>query len=378
MKQLILTIIFFITITSILCGQVTDEDGRVILNERINKDSLQYLAIHNFREKHCNGIIDYSYAKFLDTADFSRCFFADSLKLRRVCFSKGCDFEWTEFHGVADFWYTIFDKTTFFGKCIFSGTADFRFAKFNEEVFFDNATLPDTLNFSHINHIQNEIDLTVAKTKPNSVCYINLFNSDISKIKIDYNKFKLCFDEINKDSTQDKLTEDQISSVYSSLLEKFKRSGMTESYKKLDLEFKAWKSCCGNSIFERFINCSAYLIQKYWWNFGYEKWRIFIWVAAFLLIFTIVTYVKFDYLMGNIYTIKFIHNFQEKYENLITARKTFYRITCSFIYSSVLFFGLKIEYDEIKFISLWTFYIFLIYTTGLICIAYLFNFVISK
>ena len=64
---------------------------------------------------------------------------------------------------------------------------------------------------------------------------INLVGSDIDRIKINYEQFKLWFPKFT--TYQDRI------STYESLLEKFNNQGYKESYKLLDIEFKEFLYC---------------------------------------------------------------------------------------------------------------------------------------
>lgn len=55
------------------------------------------------------------------------------------------------------------------------------------------------------------------------------------------------------------------------------------------------------------------------------------------------------------------------------------RLWFSFIYTCTIFFPLFLKIDKIKYRhKLMVFYIFLVYTAGLVCVGYMANFVVQK
>lgn len=333
----------------------------------------RFLGKADFEKSHFNSISNFSSAIFFravffkntqfdSIADFGESHFDDNACFKEAIFNDNTNFQSSIFFSIADFRETHFNSVVDFGRAQFDSTTYFLKAQFPETAIFDNAILPDTLNFSHIKNIGKEIDLTLAKTKSkNDTCNIYLFSSDISKIKIDYNKFKLYFDE------QDSLSVDQKASVYNSLLEKFKKDGFNDSYKNLDIEFRNFKAENGNWI-EKIFNS----INEWWWNYGYDRWWIFPKIIYFVFLFSIPIFVFFNDLR-KVYEIEFVENYFKK-----TNRRLSSQIFASFSYCCILFFGLKINIDKIKKLNGWMIYIFMVYLIGLICLGYLFNFIISK
>jgi hypothetical protein len=268
--------------------------------------------------------------------------------------------------------------------------------------------------------------------------YINLFNSNLSKIRIDYQHFRLCFynpqdiddilqRNINKDGdtltfgsekilTNDpflfeklikqkeikeylesvlpnahltdtvvryfllhqiennafprRLTNDEIISMYEKVLKDFELEGQKASYETLDIEYKDYKY-------------GKWSLSHIWNCYGYRKNWIFLWTSFFLLMFTAVTFLLINKLndtkkeanaKNGVYVIKSIP------DNL--SSKTFYdvirRAWYSFIYTSIIFFFVGLKVDNINFRKILVIYIIIIYSTGLLCLGYIANFVLQK
>ena len=169
----------------------------------------------------------------------------------------------------------------------------------NGQIIFNNTLLPDTLDFSSNERISNQVDLLVADfsdtarydtaqkiyKKPH---YINLYKSDISKFHLDYFHFRLYFPP--------DLNLDERNSVYEALLNNFKTRGQDDSYEKLDIEYKAYKYL--HTPNKHWLN----YIDKWWWNYGYDKDLVFVHAAFFLIFFTFITFIILGFLNDEVYS----------------------------------------------------------------------------
>jgi hypothetical protein len=303
------------------------------------------------------------------------------------------DFSFSTFKAKANFLGAHFDSSADFSKVKFSSEADFSAAAFNSVVSFKYASLPDTLWFENVKEIQDEIDLTVAridtlKTKDkNYKCKIDLFNSDISKIRINYVLFQLCF-------PPDKTFEQKMS-TYEKLLKKFKDEGFLESYKLLDVEYQDF-------IYKQNKNVILNCFLKNWWNYGYNKEYVLTWSLFIFVLFYLLNIFLFNHLQKNVFEIDFAFynksNSGESVQNisssgfskahqrtltvkrkaLITLNNLAIRVINPLIYTGVIFFGLTISLEKFKKFSGWAIYIWLIYLIGLFCLAYIINIIIVK
>jgi hypothetical protein len=253
---------------------------------------------------------------------------------------------------------TYFNNDVFFLKDEFSTYLSFNSCFFNDTVGFDLCILPDTLDFSNIHKIVSEIDFTKCILKNDNRCIINLLGTDISKIKINTSMFKIWF------PPDDSATYEQKASVYENLLVKFKKDGFNDSYKDIDIEFRELK-------YQNAGLSTVNFLEKYWWNYGYNKERILFWSVALLLFFSGITSIFFNRLRNEIYIIDLVQkkNIRHNY---------FLRYYYSVIYTAVIFFGIKLNIKNFKTTNGWFVYIVFVYLTGLVCTAYIINLIVTK
>jgi hypothetical protein len=132
--------------------------------------------------------------------------------------------------------------------------------------------MPDILDFSNVK-ITEEVDFSKAK-KVDSICKINIYGTDISKIKLRYEMFKLYFPK------KDNIPFELQANVYEQLLNNFKKNGYIRSYEKLDKEYKELYYIEKGGMY-KIVN----LFQKYWWGYGYDKLSILLYTIGFFVFF---------------------------------------------------------------------------------------------
>lgn len=276
---------------------------------------------------------------------------------------QGLSYKEQDFRQEAYFEDEIFQLEAHFGNAHFGSRASFSNTTFKEGAIFDGALLPDTLEFSNVKEIGAEIDFTNAR-KDSGVCHINLLRSDISKIKLRYDIFRLYF--------PDETRIEEKSNVYEALLAKFKADRYDDSYETLDIEYRKFLYAIrGQWVWNA--------LQNYWWNYGYSKEWIFVWIGYFLWVFTIINWFYYDYLSTKVYSIKSL-----SLQQMPTGwKRHFLKPLLALTYTCFIFFGVKIDPEGIKELSGFRryfalFYIFTVYSVGLICLAYLANFIVTK
>ena len=348
---------------------------------------------------------------------FRKCIFIDSADFSNIRFEAPVDFTGSEFHAItcfsidtfrkkAIFFRTRFDNIVNFSSSVFDSTIDFSTALFHRTLRFDGLTLGDhakfnftgaaipfpqgenlnTLDFSFTSSIPGRIDLTAAKfgEKPT---IIQFYKSDIAKFDLDYQHFKIILNEriINPfkknaffgdscsqcsgntakipDSLWDKLSTDDNSAIYESLLNNFRIGGKEESIKLLDVEYHLyqWEN--------KPLYISWLVMFPYCWDdFGYKKGMIFVWTVYVFLIFWIINYRFLNYLNQDIYTM-------DNIPNEMSEKRGWY----SFIYTAFLFFGLTLHIEKINIKNkIGSFYIIFVYAIGLVCLAYMANYILQK
>jgi len=278
-------------------------------------------------------------------------------------FKKDVDFYGSKFNKKADFSHVLFKKQASFKRDTFSTYADFSDLQTGDstELIFDGAILPDTLDFSHNPKLTNNINLIHCNYKSpqhydkiKDVYFkkhvINLHATDLWKLKLEYKYFK--FDLHG-------LSYDEKTTIYEGMLKNFKDHGQNESYELLDIDFQQFK------------NPTFAWVGKLWWNFGYNKEYVFGWAVLFIMIFTIINFFLYNTLNERVY----------KFDNLpdVPKGKHQHRLWYSFVYTFSIFFQLKLKIDKINFRSkLGTAYLLFMYLLGLVCLAYMANFVLGK
>jgi uncharacterized protein YjbI with pentapeptide repeats len=351
-------------------------------------------------------------AHFHKTADFNSTQF-DSVTFMNTIFDSGVDFDSSKFRSWCDFSgavfgnsnensFTGFESVSFDTSAFFINT-HFSTVSFSDDsilgiIYFDSARmgkkcyfselhfgskgglsfyktiLPDTLDFYYNTNIPGIINLTEANFT-DSVYFkaaeagyiphkINLYKTDISKFKLDYIHFRLYFDTTDRMSNEDKEI------IYEGLLGNFKTNGQEESYKLLYIEYQTFK--WNQDWWSR----QFVWLPKWWWNWGYDKGLIFYRTLLFVCVFTFITYF-FIYYLNKVYAMENIP--VDKWQKKLSFKDFGNRLWFSFIYTSTVFFGLTLKIENIKFEKKWgTAYLILMYTLGLVCLAYMANFVLQK
>lgn len=243
-------------------------------------------------------------SQFDSYANFSRTQFHTDASFEHADFHAITDFSGAHFYGETNFDNSRFDSTVDFGGTRFGTYADFRRTTFKDKINFDHSFLPDLLDFRSITIAESlkNIDLTNSQLDEKKTIQdkkyrskIALYGSDISKISINMELFELWFPNE---------TYEQKISVYEKVLKKLKDDGFMESYKELDVEYQKLKY--QHSFFYIYFD-----FQEIWWNYGYDKPRVFLWTIGLFVLFLIL-FVKRFQLLYSIYNIDFLHLKQEK------------------------------------------------------------------
>lgn len=249
-------------------------------------------------------------------------------------------------------------------------------SKFNGNANFEKAILPDTLNLSGIK-INDEFNMKLLyldsmKKSQNVKCKLNIIDADIEKINMFYNDFELEF------GNEDLIPYENKLQTYSRLLDNFKRRGYTESYELLDIEYKDFKLRNKGDFLQ--------LLNKYWWNYGYDKELMFWNILYLFLIYVLVNIIAIKFKLLNVYSISNINRIYEfgvnkQYPNKIgkLINRLLMYIRCSLFYTAIIFFSLKISTDKMNYnYFIGTVWIYWIYISGLFCTFFIINYFIFK
>jgi Pentapeptide repeats (9 copies) len=321
-------------------------------------------------------------ANFGDTTIFKQGIFTDTAVFTDASFTNYVDFSHAVFSNAVYFDDVSFGKNVYFENVRFPHYAKFTNLQHTDSVAFQftNAILPDTIDFSQNSALKCKIDLTTAdfdtpvrsdttsgdSSHPH---YIFLFNTDISKFKLDYFHFRLLLPDStitpSYGANRQKISKDQKEVMYEALLANFKNNGQDESYKRLDIEYQTFKS---KNSWAPFL---AWL-QTIWWNFGYDKEYVFAWIGISLLVFSFINSFWLPTLNEQVY---------EVFKPADIDKKPGYgnRLWQSVIYTGNIFFRLTLDRDCMKFKKFWpTLYFFVVYVLGVLCLGYLANFILQQ
>lgn len=249
---------------------------------------------------------------------------------------------------------------------------------------FHSTKLPGLLSLQDT-EIGEMIDIRYAKLDSlrllkKDYCKLNLRGVNIEKLKLSYEYFELYHPEKISLSTYDESV-----GVYEGLVKNFKNNGQQASLERVDKEFQEFKLTRHPDA--HFGDVLLNWINKHWNDYGYAKGRIWAWTGGFFLFFWLVNWLRFPHIFHNNYQIKSIREIlQERkiwgdlvYDSSKASFVNFRALDQSLIYTALVFFGLKLSIENFNFRNFrGVLYIGLQYVTGLICLAYLANFMISS
>lgn len=398
--------------------------GAHFLNET-EFSNVQFRSLSNFSYTHFDSTVLFSGAEFhytiFNNAEFrSKCAFNEAkfystTDFTSAHFYSSVNFSKANFDSIVNFSEVQFNKDVNFTEAHFKHNANLVLAKIkvgdNINFDFSHCVLPDTIDFSHnptiFSGTQAIIDFTLADSL-NGIRYaatkrntwqilkhtakmffypndttgifkkhrINLYNTDVSKIRIDYDHFVFYASENeNKDSVKTKIPTDIVESIYEGLLKNFLDRGQMDSYKRLDIDYKRYKAG---------LEPGEFSWEEFWWRFGYEKWRIFIHSIFLILLFSIINFFFIDQLnnkTSGIYYIQLVPEFsRDLFSNYNRYQRFFRRCWTSLLYTSIIFFLLTLKIDKIRFSRsvLGIIWVIVIHISGLICIGFMANWILHR
>jgi hypothetical protein len=202
----------------------------------------------NFRYAHFDSEASFSYTHFDSLADFYDADFASDAYFSEARFDSDAYFVSAYFASDADFYDADFVSEANFNAARFDSLADFRYARFDSLAYFEGAEfgsefildgclLPDILFFNDVK-TEQEIDFTytLTDTIPGSKkrCVIDLYKTDISKIKLDYSRFRILRDT-------SRYQRRQLSNIYEQVLKMQKVQGFIDGYEVADKEYQEFQ-----------------------------------------------------------------------------------------------------------------------------------------
>ncbi|WP_221198096.1 hypothetical protein [Chitinophaga barathri] len=332
-----------------------------------------------------------------------------------------------------------------------------------------NTTISDTgtvdlRNMAILDPTDLGLDSTIDFSQRNRDCYIYLDKTSLNKILFDYRDFKLAsifYDPTVENKTKElsfELTEflklrflDSSSApsmddadfitlgvveqagmlppfpdsawrgtpgglvrkenLYNSMLLKFKEENNSKSYAKLDMEYRKFMLL---EFDPGWYNTLSYYAGKLWWDFGYKKSRIFLWIVFFFAAFSLLNWRRLYFLSNKVYAIENISKQLRVHKKLkhirlagippapVTGKKAgkwitrtknsigsafrktgifawYYASTMllSFIYTGFIFFGLRMDGSKFHLKrNIATIWVLFIYTMGIICTGFVINLIL--
>jgi len=251
-----------------------------------------------------------------------------------------------------------------FNDCYFDGPLTINLPYFKVIISFrnchfnDNFSLKATVDSIKFNDCIIENRNPISLTASNDSVRISFDNFDIEKAKFDYlPNFKIVFED-------DFLSEERKNNVYQRLIAKYKAEYLKDSERNVAVEHELYK--------RNFMSTSEKLwsqIQSYWWNYGYSKERIIFFTAKIICIFYLINLLFWKWL-------KHAYRIDLPIRKEFKNRLLFYlgQIVNVFIYTSLIFFSLRVDFDKLEYKSphlvLW---FFLQYIIGLFCVFFIVN-----
>ncbi len=378
----------------------------------LNFHGVDFAGATYFDSSLFNGIVYFSGSNFTSEASFIETDFHSTAIFSETQFDFIADFYWTtfqsdalfnwvkfgahayftgvEFDTVVDFVGATFNADALFNGTVFGNRADFTWASFGAVADFNGAVLngvtlghtilPEYLSFEGVT-TKGLIDLTTTQLdSAATVCYINLIDAPIEHFKLRYDKFRVYRpDSITVDGYE------KLTNVYEGLLKKFEDYGYLTSYEILDKEYQEFKYTQTPER-SKVIGYTLNFLNKHWSDYGYGKARIWLYTFGFFLFFFLINWWFFPKLVEQVYPIPPINKALLENERLADFhhRKgryphfSFRTFSLVIYYTGIVFFGFKMNLEEMNFRKPgWLLLLFLEYLIGLICVAYLANFVIT-
>jgi len=320
--------------------------------------SVKGLRIFNFQADQIliNSIKEYHFYKCtIDSARFEN----DTLELGvfNGCRANKLIFEHIAINGLA--WVDAKIDSLQFENCKF-----LQVPKISSEQRPDCIIIKDCdlTNFSQL----WDIDQTWEKFRPGK-CLLSIKGTDISKLKFVYSNYILDTAGLNFETLE---------SFYNKLKEQYTNLGMTSSYDSADIDSRRFIAKNRGALY-KFTDW----VNRWWWNYGYDKGKV---VTNSLFLFSFFLFANLCFGLKRLFengyelnTFRVILDQIKKYRYWYA--KIWYQFWYTFLFTCLVFWGIKLERDKLKLQNLgYIFYILLQYLVGVVCLAYLAAFILGK
>ncbi|HAQ39204.1 MAG TPA: hypothetical protein DCQ58_11915 [Saprospirales bacterium] len=179
---------------------------------------------------------------------------------------------------------------------------------------------------------------------------ISLVNVNLDNIRMDIlPNMRLVFDS--------EISADEISNSYFNLLEKFRKEGKDRSYRIVDLQYREWKGGVWN------------FIAKIWWNYGYDRGRVFLWTIGFICLFLVFNFFFWPQITG-------IYNPFENIKKEDVNQHIMEKLVKALVYTLFVFFAIIVDFKKIRFTNPYLIiYILCQHVIGILCILFIVEYV---
>ncbi|WP_299521685.1 hypothetical protein [Winogradskyella sp.] len=171
--------------------------------------------------------------------------------------------------------------------------------------------------------------------------------------------------------------DDQLNATYQNLLAHFRKVGFAESEKILDIQYRDWLYTKDNKYLQNWID-------KNWWNYGYNKMLIIRNTIIIFFFLSIINCFFLKKLSSNLYVNKNIEEIVKSNKNKNRLIRYIINFPSALFYTSQIFFGIRFDYKKLKYEDKLTgiglfglLYFFFMYFSGLVCVAYLVNVIVT-
>jgi len=237
-----------------------------------------------------------------------------------------------------------------------------------EAINFSYLKLPDTifLNNLDLSEMKEKIDLTHSNLSDGKKLLI-LGKVDIEKLLIPFTSYTIKISDKNN-------YEDQII-LYQTVIKKLRELGLNEKAEVLDKEYQELHYLHNNNYITNFIS-------KKWWNYGYDKPKVVINSFRIFFIFFLLNLLFFNTLQ-KVYLPENIKIYYNRINQNVLDYKIFKLITLRMagvlLYTAFIFWGLKLDVKELVIKKWWAIILIVFeYSIGVVCLAYIANFIITK
>jgi len=159
---------------------------------------------------------------------------------------------------------------------------------------------------------------------------------------------------------------DIYTSTYETLLGKFRTESKQDSYQRLDIEYRNFKTVRGS-----WWDQTANFLNREWWNYGYSKAKVIRWTLWLLGIFFLLNILLWKPLQ-EMYPMDQSYVFIDRQH-----RPVFYQVqkyVLIFLYTAYLFFSVKVDLQKLTVTSLLLLgYFFFQFLVGLGCLFFIVN-----